>query len=100
MAPETEQGTSFLPVLEERVKQIPHTKDTDSTCADNNIVSKKLNKTFGSNLEHLPVFKAISGADPEQNAGMNHEYNPENLLVSKALRGDDPQVQSRKSPCF
>ena len=57
-------------------------------------MSKKLNKTFGSDLEHLPIFKALLVADPEQNAGTIHESNPEHLLVLKAPCGDDPRVQS------
>ena len=51
-------------------------------------------------LEHLPVFKARRGADPEQNVGTIHKSNPEHLLIFKAPRGDDPQVQSGKPPCF
>ena len=51
------------------------------TCADNSIVSNKLNKTVGSDLEHLPIFKALSGADPKQNGGPIYKFNPEHLLV-------------------
>ena len=52
---------------------------TLSMCADNSIVSKKY--IFGSNLEHLPVFKPL------------RESNPEQLLVLKDLSGDDPRVE-------
>ena len=59
--------------------------------ADDSIVSKKLNKKhFGPIWNTSPVFKALRGADPEQNAGTIHESNPEHLLVFKAPRGDDP----------
>ena len=70
------------------------------TCADNRIVSKKLNKIFGSNLEHLRIFKALRGADPEQNAGTIHEPNREDLPIFKVPRGDDPQFQSGTPPRF
>ena len=40
-------------------------------------MSKKLNKIFGSDLEHFPVFKAL------------RESNPEQLLVLKAPCGDE-----------
>ena len=72
---------------------------TLSTGADNSIVKKQKN-TFGSDLEHLPVFKALRRADPEQNAGTIHKSKPEHLLVLKAPRGDDPRVQSGTPPCF
>ena len=95
-----------------------HETLTLSTCADNSTVSKKLNKTFRSNLEHLPVFKALCGAirnrtpgqstSPIRNtslflrlhAGTIHESNPEHLVVFKARPGDNPGVQSGITPCF
>ena len=40
-------------------------------------MSKRLNKQFGSNSKHLPVFKALQAS------------NPESLLVFEAPRGDD-----------
>ena len=49
---------------------------TLSTCADNSFMSKKLNKTFGSNMEHLSVFKALHKADLEQKARTIQESNP------------------------
>ena len=52
-----------------------------SMCADNSIVSKKLNKKFESNLEHIPALKALRGADPEQNAGTINECNLEHPLI-------------------
>ena len=39
---------------------------------------KKLNKTFGSNLEHLPALKALHWVNPEKNLGTIYEFNPEN----------------------
>ena len=60
---------------------------TLSTCADNSIVSKKLNKTFVFNLEHVPVLKALRRADPEQNARTIHESNSEHLLVLRLHAG-------------
>ena len=68
---------------------------------------KKLTKTFGSDLEHLPVFNALCGDNPEQSAGTVHATNPEHLPVFKAPRGtirnrtrgrDDPCVQSGPPP--
>ena len=63
---------------------------TLSTCAGNSIVSKNLKKktTFGSNLEHLIIFKALCGDDPEH------------LLVFKVPREDNPRVQYGTPPCF
>ena len=79
---------------------------------------QKTKQTFGSDLEYLPVFKALRGADPEQNTGTIHESNlehllvlrllagtisgsnPEHLLVFKAPRGDNPRVQSGTPLCF
>ena len=61
---------------------------------------QKNKQIFWFDLEHLPAFKAPRGADPEQNAWTITEFNPELLLVFKASRGDDQQVQSRTSPCF
>ena len=80
-------------------------------CADNSIVSKKLNKIFWPDLERLPICKALCRADPEQNAGtinksnpehmgIIHESNLEHLLVLKAPRGDNSRVQSGTPPCF
>ena len=46
---------------------------------------------FGSDSEHLPVFKALCGDDQEQNAGMIQASNPENLPVFKAPGGDNPE---------
>ena len=69
-------------------------------CADNSIVSKKVNKTFGSNLEHTPIFRALLGANPEQDAETIQVSNPEHLIVFKAPRGDNQQVQSGTPPCF
>ena len=43
------------------------------------------------NLEQLLVLRL--------NAGMIYESNPEQLLVFKAPRGDDTQVQSGTTPC-
>ena len=60
-------------------------------------MSKKLTKTFGSNFEHLPVFKALRGANVEQNAGTIHESNAEHFLVFKAPHGDDQQVRDQES---
>ena len=82
-----------------------------SKCADNSIVSKKLNKKCGSNFGLLPVFKALCRAVPEQNAGPIHEFNqaPQGdnppvqfgaPLFFKALCRDNPCVQSRTPPCF
>ena len=73
--------------------KIPDMGDTDScdVCGKLHCVKSKT-KTFGSNLEHLPVFKALSRADLEQNAGTIHKSNPEHLLVFKAPRGDNPPV--------
>ena len=50
-----------------------------------------LNKTFGSNSYHLPDFIALSGDDPEQNAGTIHASIPEHVPVFKAPRGNDPK---------
>ena len=41
--------------------------------------------------EHLPVFKASRGNDPEQNARMIHESNSEHLLIFKSIHGDNPE---------
>ena len=81
--------------------KIPDTGDTDScnVCGKLHCVKSKRN-IFGSNLEHLPVFKALSRADPEQNAGTIHKSNLEQLLVFKAPRGDDPRVQFGIPSCF
>ena len=49
-------------------------------CAVNSIVSRKLNKIFGSYLEHLPVFKAPR--------------------VEHLPRVADPRVQSGTTACF
>ena len=70
------------------------------TCADNSIVSKKVNKTFGSNLERTPILRALLGANPEQDAGTIQESNSEHPIVFKAPRGDNQQVQSETPPCF
>ena len=45
------------------------------------LCQKKISKTFWSDSEHLPVLKALCGADLEQNAGIIHESNPEYLLA-------------------
>ena len=87
-------------------------------------MSKKLNQTFRSHFELLPVFKALRRAirnrtrglsmsstgsirgqstSPIQSislflrlhAGTIHVSNLENFLVFKAQRRDDPQVQSQ-----
>ena len=42
-------------------------------------MSKNLNKIFGPNMKHLPVFKALHGDDPR---------------VEHLPHVDDPQVQS------
>ena len=55
------------------------------TCSVNSIVSKKLNKIFGSDLEHLPVFKCLRRDDARV------EHVPD---------VDNPRVQSGKPPCF
>ena len=55
------------------------------TCADNSIVSKKLNKIFGSDLEHLPVFKALRG---------------DNSRVKHLPCMEDPRVQSGTTSCW
>ena len=47
-----------------------------------------------SNFEHLFVLKALCEANPEQNTRMIHKSNPEHLLVFKASRGYDQQIQS------
>ena len=52
---------------------------------------QKTKQTIGSDLEHLPVFKDLRGAYLEQNAGMIHVSNPEQFLVLKAPRWDDPE---------
>ena len=51
----------------------------------------KINKTFGTDLEHLHVLKALCGDNPEQNVRTIHTSNPEHLPVFKAPRGDDPE---------
>ena len=48
---------------------------------------QKLNTTFGSNSEHLPVFRALRWADREESAGTIHKSNPEHLLVLKLHAG-------------
>ena len=58
-------------------------------CVENRVLLKNKTKTFGSDFEHLPIFKALHRADPEQNALTIHESNPENLLAFKAPRGDN-----------
>ena len=88
-------------------------------------MSKKVDKSLGSDLGHSTVVKALHGADPEQNASLFlrlhaglstssiwntssflrphaatiHKSNPEHLLVLKAPLGDNPQVQFG-TPCF
>ena len=57
------------------------------TCADNSNVSKKINKKFGSNLELLPVLKALCRDDLEGNAGIIHATYPENLPVLRLHAG-------------
>ena len=47
------------------------------------LCQKTKEKIFGSDLEHLPIFKAL------------RESNPEQLLVVKA-----PRVKSGTTPCF
>ena len=89
-----------------------------STCADNSIVSKKLSKTCGSDLKHMPVLKALcreirnrtqgKSTSPIRNTslflrlypGTIHKSNTEQLLVFKAPSGDGPRVQSETPPCF
>ena len=61
---------------------------------------QKTNKTFGSDLEHLPGFEALHVADPEQNAGMINESNLKHFLVFKAQCGVDPRVLYGQPPCF
>ena len=55
---------------------------------------QKLNKTFGSYLEHLPVFKAPCGDNLQQNAGTINTSNPEYLPVLKASHGDHPEQKA------
>ena len=42
-------------------------------------------------MDHLPVFKALRGDNPEQNAGTICASNLEHLPVFKALCGEDPE---------
>ena len=76
-------------------------------------MSKKLNKIFVSNLEHLLLLKALHESNLEQLLLFRalHESNLEQLLVFKAPREynprvehlpcmDDPRVQSKTSPYF
>ena len=82
-------------------------------------MAKKNKKTFGSDFEHLPVFKALyagpirnrtlgRSTSPIRNTslflrlhtGTIHESYPEHLLVFKAPRGDNPRVQSGTPPSF
>ena len=81
-------------------------------------ICQKLSKTFGSDVEYLPVFKDRCRANREQNAdtilesnpehllvfrfhaGMVHKSNSEHLLVFKAPSRDDPRVQSGTPPGF
>ena len=60
---------------------------TLSTCADNSFVSPNKNQTIWADSEHLLVFKALCGDDPEQNSGKIHASNVEHLPVFKAPRG-------------
>ena len=46
-------------------------------------------------MEHLPVFKALCGNNPQHNAGMTHASNPEHLLIFKAPHGDDMEQNVR-----
>ena len=50
--------------------------------------------------EHLPVFKAPRGDNPEQNAEMIHAFNLEHLLVFKALCGDIPEQNASNQEHF
>ena len=43
-------------------------------------------------MEHLPIFKSLDRDNPEQNAGTIPKSNLEHLLVFKAQCGDNPQV--------
>ena len=52
---------------------------------------RKLNKICMYFFEHLPVIKALLGADPEKKAGPIHAFNPEHLPVFKAQCGDNPE---------
>ena len=61
---------------------------------------QKLNKTFGSNLEYLPVFKAQRVVDPKQNAGTIHKFNLDHLLFLKSPCRDNARVPFRTPPCF
>ena len=54
---------------------------TLSMCADNIIVSKKVNKLFGSDLEHLYLFKALQEDDPRD----KHLPGVDNLLVQSGI---------------
>ena len=65
-------------------------------CGDN--PEQNAGTNHACNLEHLPSFKARRGDDPEQNAGTIHASNPEFLLVSNALCGDDPKQKQKQDP--
>ena len=79
---------------------------------------QNVNKTFGFDLERLPVLKPLCSAirnrmqgqsrSPIRNtslllrlhSGTIHESNLEHLLVCKAPRGEDPIVQYGTTLCF
>ena len=64
---------------------------------------QKLNNLVWLDLEHLPVFKALCGDNPEQNAGTIHASNQEQLPVFKAPHRDDPEQNAEQCgtpPCF